>query len=427
MVDARDLTLGARVLDLELGEGAAPGGFASGWAQLGYTDAVVCALQTEPEVSDTYCFTEPKRHMGVFNGILTGQCTEILEYSDSNETAVCNLASISLPAFVRPDKTFDYADLVRVTRVVTRNLNRIIDVNYYPTEKTRRSNMRHRPIGIGVQGLADVFILMDMSFISDSARDVNRQIFEAIYYGACLESMELAREHGEAYSTFAGSPASQGQLQFDMWGVTPSDRYDWATLKSDIQTHGMRNSLLVAPMPTASTSQILGNNECIEPITSNIYSRKTLAGSFILANKYLMKDLMELGLWNEAVKNSIVANEGSVQHLTQIPEHIREKYLTVWEIPMKTCIDMARDRGAYICQSQSLNLWVANPDYNKLTSMHFYAWSQGLKTGVYYLRRKAVHKAQQFTVAPPAVGGGASTTKRVDEADEHQVCETCSA
>lgn len=422
MVTAQELTLGSRLLDLTLGEDVPPAGVASSWSQLGYTDAVVCGLVMESELSDTYCFTEPKRHMGVFNGLLTGQCTEIMEYSDKDETAVCNLASISLPAFVKEDKTFDYDELVRVTRVVTRNLNNIIDVNYYPTEKTKRSNMRHRPIGIGVQGLADVFIMMDMAFISESARDVNRMIFETIYYGACLESMTIARELCEPYSTFAGSPASQGILQFDMWGINPSDKYDWATLKQDIQTYGMRNSLLVAPMPTASTSQILGNNECIEPITSNIYSRKTLAGSFILANKYLMKELMDLGIWNETIKNSIIANDGSIQHLTQIPQHIREKYLTVWEIPMKTCIDMARDRGAFICQSQSLNLWVANPDYNKLTSMHFYAWSQGLKTGVYYLRRKAVHKAQQFTVAPPTKPGN----KQEEKEDEH-VCETCSA
>lgn len=447
MVDARDLTLGARVLDLSLGEGAPSAGFASSWSELGYADAVVCAIELETATSDTYCFTEPKRHMGVFNGILTGQCTEIMEYSDKDETAVCNLASISLPAFVRDDKTFDYAKLHQVTKVVTNNLNKIIDVNFYPTEKTRRSNLKHRPIGIGVQGLADVFMLMDLPFASDEAKQINKDIFETIYHASLEQSNEIAihlqkqivnrgrdicNEYDVnyvetcvdanvmgAYSTFAGSPASQGILQFDMWGVTPSDRYDWATLKTRIQTYGIRNSLLVAPMPTASTSQILGNNECIEPITSNIYSRKTLAGSFILANKYLMKDLIHLGLWNETIKNSIIANEGSIQHLTQVPQHIREKYLTVWEIPMKTCIDMARDRGAYICQSQSLNLWVANPDYNKLTSMHFYAWSQGLKTGVYYLRRKAVHKAQQFTVVPPS--------SAVSNENEHAVCETCSA
>jgi ribonucleotide reductase alpha subunit len=425
MVDAQSLMLGTTLLDLDFPE------CSTNWS---YHDAVVCGLQMDADRSDTYCFTEPKRHMGVFNGILTGQCTEIMEYSDANETAVCNLASISLPAFVKKDKTFDYDELVRVTRVVTRNLDRIIDVNYYPTAKTRRSNLRHRPIGIGVQGLADTFIMMDLAFISDEAKEVNKLIFESIYYGACVESNIIAEEitaayksnsdypsneydtqnpeFAGAYSTFVGSPASQGILQFDMWSVTPSSRYDWTTLKQRIQTGGLRNSLLVAPMPTASTSQILGNNECIEPLTSNIYSRKTLAGSFILANKYLMKELIDLGLWNDTLKNSIIANDGSIQHLDTIPKHIRDKYLTVWEIPMKTCIDMARDRGAFICQSQSLNLWVANPDYNKLTSMHFYAWSQGLKTGVYYLRRKAVHKAQQFTIAPP-------TNK--------EVCETCSA
>jgi ribonucleotide reductase alpha subunit len=415
--------------------------------------------------ADTYCFNEPKKHAGVFNGLLTGQCTEIIEYSDAEQTAVCNLASLGLSKFVTPaDKTFDYAKLHAVTKVVTYNLNRIIDVNFYPTEKTRVSNLLHRPIGIGVQGLADVFALMDIAFTSEAARTINKLIFETIYHASLECSMEMAKERSAkmqalaavsnqlfqevdvphlyefkkehwvsrtyteqaaldeyvrvlqpipaelyslegtqmgAYSSFAGSPASKGLLQFDLWGVTPdSGRYDWATLKTAIQTYGLRNSLLVAPMPTASTSQILGNNECFEPFTSNLYSRRTNAGEFVLPNKYLMAELIELGLWNEALKENIILNKGSVQQLTDLSPHLREKYKTVWEIPMKQLIDMAADRGPYICQSQSLNLWVEDPDYKSLTAMHFYAWQAGLKTGIYYLRRKAKHQAQQFTIRP---------------------------
>ena len=357
-------------------------------------------------------------------------CSEIIQYSDADETAVCNLASLALPSFVDttdPAKpTIDYDKLHEVTKVITYNLNQVIDINYYPTEKTRRSNMRHRPIGIGVQGLADVFMLLNLPFTSDEAKKINHRIFETIYHGAVEQSCQMALEYG-AYETFEGSPASEGKLQFDLWNVTPNlpgekSRYDWDNLKKYVQMYGLRNSLLLAPMPTASTSQILGNNECIEPITSNIYNRRTIAGEFILANKYLMKDLIQLDLWNEKVKNNIIANNGSVQHIEAIPPEIREKYKTVWEIPMRTLIDMAADRGAFVCQSQSLNLWLEDPNYNMLTSMHFYAWSKGLKTGIYYLRRRGRHQAQQFTIEPEKknLGGGQIY-------EEEEVCEMCSA
>lgn len=327
-------------------------------------------------------------------------CTEIVEYSDENETAVCNLASIALPAFVSADGVMDYEELHKVSRIVTNNLNRVIDVNYYPTPKTQRSNFRHRPVGIGVQGLADVFMMMGLPFHSDEAKLINKRIFETIYHAALEKSCELAMRYGP-YETFAGSPASQGILQFDMWKVDPTnDRYDWTELKRRIMKYGIRNSLLMAPMPTASTSQILGYNECIEPITSNIYNRRTMAGEFILTNKYLMTDLLKLDLWNDKIKNNIIANNGSVQHIEAIPQEIRDKYKTVWELPMKHLIDMSADRGAFICQSQSLNLWLEDPNYNSLTSMHFYSWSKGLKTGIYYLRRRARHQAQKFTIEP---------------------------
>jgi len=369
----------------------------------------------------TFCFTEPKRHMGVFGGILTGQCTEIMEVSTPTESAVCNLASIGLPTFVNQEtKEFDYNKLLEISRIVTYNLNRIIDVNFYPTDKTRNSNMRHRPIGIGVQGLADVFMMMGLPFISDEAKKINKKIFATIYYGALLESCELAKKMGP-YETFEGSPTSQGILQFDMWGVSPeSENLDWDSLRTQIREHGLRNSLLLAPMPTASTSQILGYNECIEPITSNIYSRRTLAGEFIMANKYLMKDLLSMGLWNEKIKNNIIANNGSIQQIDIIPEEIRDRYKTVWEIPMRHLIDMAVDRGAYVCQSQSLNLWLEDPNYSTLTSMHFYGWSKGLKTGIYYLRRRGKHQAQQFTI---------EVEKKQDNnhIEEDEICEMCSA
>ena len=372
-----------------------------------------------PLVDDSYCFNEPKAHAGVFNGMRTSQCTEILEYSDSDETAVCNLASIALPAFVdRVKKTFDYEELHKITRVVTRNLNKVIDINYYPTPKTERSNMRHRPIGLGVQGLADTFFMMGLSFSCDAAKRLNKEIFETIYHAALEESCLMAQEQG-AYETFPGSPASQGILQFDMWNAHPgNDRYDWDALKARIQTHGLRNSLLMAPMPTASTSQILGYNECIEPITSNIYSRRTLAGEFILVNKYLMQEMLEQEGWTETFKNHMIANNGSVQTLEYLPADLRERYRTVWEIPMKDLIDMAADRGAFICQSQSLNLWLEDPNYNTMTSMHFYSWNKGLKTGIYYLRRRPRHHAQQFTLEPE---------KRQVPKEEEIGCEMCSA
>ena len=346
-------------------------------------------------------------------------CCEIVEYSDDKETAVCNLASIALSSFVDDEGRMDYNKLHQVTKIVTENLNRVIDINYYPTEKTRRSNFRHRPIGLGVSGLADVFLRMNVPFCSEEAKVINKNIFETIYHGALEKSCELAEEYG-SYSTFEGSPASFGILQFDMWNVNPShNRYDWNLLKSKIKDYGLRNSLLLAPMPTASTSQILGVNECIEPITTNIYNRRTMAGEFVVANKYLMEDLLKLDLWNEKIKNNIIANNGSVQQIDMIPENIREKYKTVWEIPMRHLIDMAADRGAFVCQSQSLNLWLEEPNYNTLTSMHFYSWSKGLKTGIYYLRRRARHQAQQFTIEPE------KKTGEIQEEDD--ICEMCSA
>jgi ribonucleoside-diphosphate reductase alpha chain len=350
-------------------------------------------------------------------------CTEIVQYSDDKETAVCNLASIALPTFIDPNtKEFDYDKLHEVTKVVTYNLNRIIDVNFYPTSKTERSNKRHRPIGIGVQGLADVFMLMNLPFSSEEARTINKNIFETIYYAALEQSMELSKVEG-AYETFSDSPASQGILQFDMWNINPTHtRYNWTLLKNQIQEFGLRNSLLVAPMPTASTSQILGFNECIEPITSNIYNRRTLAGEFIMANRYLMNDLIELNLWNERIKNNIITNHGSVQHIEIIPQNIRDKYRTVWELPMRTLIDMSADRGAFICQSQSLNLWLEDPNYKNLTSMHFYAWSKGLKTGIYYLRRRGRHQAQQFTIEPEKTNLGETMYE-----DSEEICEMCSS
>jgi len=332
----------------------------------------------------------------------------------------------------------------------------VIDINFYPTPKTKASNLKHRPIGIGVQGLADTFILMDIAFHSDEAKEINKNIFETIYHAALSKSNEIALQRTKmlklllngpreklleqvneydyvrlkkdpellgAYSSFEGSPASERILQFDLWGVKPSDRYDWAALKDYIWAGGLRNSLLVAPMPTASTSQILGFNECFEPLTSNLYSRRTLAGEFVVANKYLMRDLIKLGLWNEKIKNNIIANQGSIQQLTMLPEHIRNKYKIVWEMPMKHLIDMSADRGAFICQSQSLNLWLEDPNYNNLTSMHFYSWSKGLKTGIYYLRRKAKHQAQQFTIEPEKLNQG----EQEEQGEQDEICEMCSA
>ena len=394
-------------------------------------------------------------------------CTEIIEYSDKDETAVCNLASIGLPMFLSEDGVFDYNKLHKITKIVTKNLNKVIDVNYYPTEKTERSNLLHRPIGIGVQGLADVMAMKKIAFTSSEAKEINKLIFETIYHAALEASCEIAKERSDdmqkladinnnheifsksvqekgvkcvkrsynytiieecvselihkhlpilaeitacykanlngqktpgAYSSFADSPLSKGQLQFDLWGVTPSKMWDWDTLRQDVMRYGVRNSLLVAPMPTASTSQILGNNECFEPFTSNIYSRRTIAGEFMIVNRHLMKELTEMGLWSEDLKNSIIANKGSIQHIDGLDEDFKERYKIVWEMQMKDIIDMAADRGAYICQSQSLNLWMEDPNYKTLTSMHFYSWQKGLKTGIYYLRRKPRHQPQQFTI-----------------------------
>ncbi len=405
-------------------------------------------------------------------------CTEIVEYSNSEETAVCNLASISLAAFVdTTTKTYNYDRLVEVAGIVTENLNKVIDINYYPTPNTKRSNFRHRPIGIGVQGLADVFAMMGFAFDSPEAREVNRLIFESIYYGAVKKSNEIAIERGEnlqglkneykhlwefdgdniklinqtesnntfaeslavkfhhfkpikeemenlatsrigAYSSFTGSPLANGQYQFDLWGVVPTpDRYDWDSLRKSVINYGVRNSLLVAPMPTASTAQILGNNECFEPFTSNIYVRRTNAGDHIIVNKYLLSELMELGLWNASLKNQLIADGGSVQKL-DIPKQIKDKYKTAWEISMQKVIDMAKDRGAFICQSQSMNLWMAEPTFKNLTAMHMYSWKSGLKTGMYYLRTKPKAKAQQFTVEP---------VKTVGVQPNQPECEMCSS
>lgn len=417
-----------------------------------------------------------QQNLGVIKS--SNLCCEVIEYSDPEQTAVCNLASIGLTNFVTKDKQFDYAELHRVTKVVTKNLNRVIDINFYPTEKTRLSNFLHRPIGIGVQGLADAFALLDIPYESDDAKSTNKNIFETIYHAALECSNEIAEEragglkdlwrvHNElpptangifasgsrtereytgldsamysiagslqpireeleredgdiigAYSSFQGSPASQGILQFDQWEIDPSSSpmgYDWSGLKSRIKRYGLRNSLLVAPMPTASTSQILGNNECFEPFTSNLYSRRTIAGEFLQVNKYLLRELIELGLWSEEVKDNIIENKGSVQQIEGIPKHVKDKYKTVWEISMRHLIDMAADRGAYICQSQSLNLWLEDPDYKSLTSMHFHSWGKGLKTGIYYLRRKPKHHPQQFTIAP-----------KVEQSSE-EPCEMCSS
>ena len=449
-----------------------------------------------------------QKNLGVIKS--SNLCTEIIEYSDDTETAVCNLASIGLSKFVKPlpstlpdaviriysktkcnyctkvktylsDRSITYQEvnlddtekkeafyeqiskeqnkdihsvpqiyinnryigghdefmkfaapkseflydkLHEVSKVITKNLNKIIDCNFYPTEKTKKSNFRHRPIGIGVQGLADVFAMLDIAYHSDEARIVNRNIFETIYHGALEASNEIAQTEG-SYETFEGSPASKGILQFDMWNINPVKRYDWNALKAKIKATGLRNSLLVAPMPTASTSQILGNNECFEPFTNNVYTRRTIAGDYIIANKYMIRELLNIGLWTEDIKNSVIENNGSIQHITSIPQHIRNKYKIVWEIPMKHMIDMACDRGAFICQSQSLNLWQSDPNYKNLTSMHFYSWEKGLKTAIYYLRRKPRAAPQQFTI-DPSKKDGATVQNNVEE-EEEGPCETCSS
>lgn len=362
-------------------------------------------------------------------------CTEIMEYTSKDEVAVCNLASIALPKFIINGK-FDHNKLMEVTRQVTKNLNRIIDINYYPVLEAQRSNMRHRPIGIGIQGLADAFIKLRMPFDGEEAQRLNEDIHETIYYGAMTASMELAKKDG-AYESWNGSPISQGIFQFDMWGVTPkSGRWDWETLRSQVKENGVRNSLLVAPMPTASTSQILGNNECFEPYTSNIYTRRVLSGEFIVVNKHLLKDLVDLGLWNESMKNKLIEANGSVQNIPEIPQNIKDLYKTVWEISQKTIMDMSADRGAYICQSQSLNIHIKDPNFGKLTSMHFYAWKKGLKTGMYYLRTKAAVDAIKFTVEKqadvalqPVVEIDTSSNEKLAamacSLDNPEACEAC--
>lgn len=427
----------------------------------------VTSINMSNRVGDTYCFNEPKKHMGIFNGILTGNCTEIIEYSDATETAVCNLSSICLPSYiVRGEdgavESYDFEKLHEIAMIATKNLNKIIDINYYPIEKARKSNLRHRPIGIGIQGLADTYILMGYPFDSPMAFDLNKKIFETIYHGAVEASMLIAKKRSEmitelsvpgisearreeikkylnlneyesisgkypgAYETFEGSPASQGKLQFDLWGVDPgNERYDWNELKLDIMKYGLRNSLLLAPMPTASTSQIMGFTESFECITSNLYKRKTLAGEFVLVNKYLIADLIKVGLWNKDMKNKIMVGEGSIQHIQEIPQHIRDLYKTVWEMSQKVVIDQSADRGPFICQSQSLNLFLADPTFQTLTSMHMYAWKKGVKTGCYYLRTKPVAKVQQFTIEPPKKPSDGAEKKKIVCTDE--VCTVCSS
>jgi ribonucleoside-diphosphate reductase alpha subunit len=355
-------------------------------------------------------------------------CTEIIEYTSPDEVAVCNLASIALPKFINAEGKFDHQKLYEITKVVTRNLNKVIDVNYYPVVEARNSNLKHRPIGIGVQGLADAFILLRMPFDSPEARRLNEDIFETIYFGAMESSMEIAKELGP-YETFKGSPVSKGIFQFDMWNVTPkSGRWNWDQLKREVKQFGVRNSLLLAPMPTASTSQILGNNECFEPYTSNIYTRRTLSGEFIIANKHLMKDLMSLGLWSENMRQKLIGANGSVQPIAEIPQNIKDIYKTVWEISQKAIIDMSADRGAYICQSQSLNIHLTNPNFGKLTSMHFYAWKKGLKTGMYYLRSTAAADAIKFTLdksaaAQPFVAAAPAAIEVADPVASYAIAE----
>ncbi len=357
-------------------------------------------------------------------------CTEIIEYTAPDEVAVCNLASIALPKYVKDGK-YDFDKLFEVTYHATKNLNKIIDGNYYPVPEAKNSNMRHRPIGLGVQGLADAFILMRHPFDSPEAKQLNKDIFETIYYAAMTASKDLAIEEG-AYETFEGSPTSEGIFQFDMWNVTPSDRWEWDVLKEEVKKHGVRNSLLLAPMPTASTAQILGNNECFEPYTSNLYTRRVLSGEFIVVNKHLLRDLVKLGIWNDDLKNKLMISNGSVQNIDEIPQNIKDLYKTAWEISQKSILEMAGDRGAYICQSQSLNIFMENANFAKLTSMHFYAWKQGLKTGMYYLRTKAATDAIKFTVQKETAKQPVAKTEeeRLAEIacslDDPDNCEMCS-
>ena len=370
-----------------------------------------------------------QKNLGVIKS--SNLCTEIMEYTSPDEVAVCNLASVALPKYVK-DGQFDHDRLFEVTYQVAKNLNKIIDGNYYPVAEARNSNMRHRPIGIGVQGLADTFILMRHAFDSPEAKQLNKEIFETLYFAACTASKDMAKEDGP-YETYEGSPISNGEFQFDMWGVTPSNRWEWDILREEVKEHGVRNSLLIAPMPTASTAQILGNNECFEPYTSNIYTRRVLSGEFIIVNKHLLRDLVKLGIWNDSLKNKLMAANGSVQSIEEIPDNIKALYKTAWELSQKTIIEMAADRGAFICQSQSLNVFMENANFAKLISMHFYSWKQGLKTGMYYLRTKAAVDAIKFTLDKSAIAP-APVAKTSDEReaeiacslDDPENCEMCS-
>jgi len=358
-------------------------------------------------------------------------CTEIIEYTAPDEVAVCNLASLALPKYVTEEGTFDHDKLFEVTYQATINLNRIIDENYYPVIEAQNSNMRHRPIGLGVQGLADAFIMMGLPFESEEARALNREVFETIYYASMTASKDLAKVEGP-YETFAGSPVSKGIFQYDMWNVTPTNRWEWDVLKEEVMKYGVRNSLLLAPMPTASTAQILGNNECFEPYTSNIYTRRVLSGEFIIVNKHLLKDLVKAGLWNKDMRQKIMQANGSVQNINEVPQNLKDLYKTAWEISQKAIIDQAADRGAYICQSQSLNIFMENANFGKLTSMHFYGWEKGLKTGMYYLRTKAATDAIKFTVEKTVTEMPIAQTIEDQQAaiacslDDPDGCEMCS-
>ena len=358
-----------------------------------------------------------QQNLGVIKS--SNLCTEIIEYTAPDEVAVCNLASLALPKYITEDKNFDHDKLFEVTYQATLNLNKIIDGNYYPVEEARKSNMRHRPIGLGVQGLADTYILLGLPFECDEARALNREIFETIYYAAMTASKDLAKIDG-SYETYEGSPVSKGEFQFDLWGVAPTERWEWDVLKAEVKEHGVRNSLLLAPMPTASTAQILGNNECFEPYTSNIYTRRVLSGEFIIVNKHLLKDLVKEGLWNKSVRQEIMIANGSIQNIDVIPQHIKDLYKTAWEISQKAIIDQAADRGAYICQSQSLNIFMENANFGKLTSMHFYGWEKGLKTGMYYLRTKAATDAIKFTIDKSEIQE--PTAKSIEEAQAEAAC-----
>ena len=358
-------------------------------------------------------------------------CTEIIEYTSPDEIAVCNLASIALPKFVTEEGTFDHDKLFEVSYQAAINLNKVIDENYYPVEEARNSNVRHRPIGLGVQGLADAFILMRFPFESEDARKLNREVFETIYYAAMTASKDLAKIDGP-YKSFEGSPVSKGIFQFDMWNTTPSSRWEWDLLKEEVKEHGVRNSLLLAPMPTASTAQILGNNECFEPYTSNVYTRRVLSGEFIIVNKHLLKDLVKEGLWTKEMRQTIMSTSGSIQNISSIPQHLKDLYKTAWEISKKAVIDHAADRGAYICQSQSLNIFMENANFGKLTSMHFYGWERGLKTGMYYLRTKAATDAIKFTVNKEMVYDESSMKAKKEQdaiacsLEDPENCEMCS-